>query len=901
MQDQHLFDREDLITRLKAGQPKVAVYKKALAQGDDDLKERFAMGEPIKRLVEKRASLIDQVLRSAWETQGLAHKPLALVAVGGYGRGELHPGSDVDIAILSESAIEADLGQPLESFLALLWDIGLEPGHSVRTIAQCQEDAAADLTIVTSLMESRLVAGRAPLFEAMRKATGPGSIWPAREFFEAKLKEQSARHHKFHDTAHNLEPNIKEGPGGLRDIQMIGWVAQRHFGAGTLRDLVRHGFLTEEEYRTLDAGQALLWRIRFALHTLTGRREDRLLFDYQRSVARQFGFNDNEGEQLGVERFMKLYYRTVMELSRLNEMLLQLFQEAILEQDQEISIQLLNPRFQIRNDYIEACHDQVFKPHPFALLEIFLLLQQHPEIKGIRASTIRLIRDHRYLIDEGFRKDLRARSLFMEIIRQPQGCSDELQRMHRYGVLEAYLTVFGVVAGLMQFDLFHVYTVDVHTLFVVRNMKQLGNPDREDALPMYTRIMAQIPKPELLYLAGLFHDIAKGRGVDHSELGAQFATEFCLTHGLGQHDTKLVAWLVKHHLLMSTTSQRRDISDPEVINEFARRVGNRVRLDYLYLLTIADIRGTNPSLWNSWKDVLLTELYDNTFRALRRGVENPLEKEEWIAETKGEALALLCNTRLTKEGILTLWKDLGEDYFLRHWPDEIAWHTKVILTASQSDLPLVLVREQTRRGGTEIFVYAPDQDHIFAATTRTLEQLGLTVLDARIITSARGYTLDTYIVLEAATNEAICEAKRVEEIITTLKARLTAKEPVSPLVNRRSPRQLKHFYIPTEVSFSDDAANARTIMEVVGTDRPGFLAQVALAMQLCGVRLQNAKIATFGERVEDIFYITDMDGRPLGGPIKFECLRTTITQGLSPHPPKQAIFPPAAGLLPTAG
>ncbi len=338
---------------------------------------------------------------------------------------------------------------------------------------------------------------------------------------------------------------------------------------------------------------------------------------------------------------MKHYYRIVMELSRLNEMLLQLFQEAILERDHAVEIQPLNKRFQIRNAYIEACDQDVFKRYPFALLEIFLLLQQNPHIEGVRASTIRLIRDHRHLIDDKFRNDLKARSLFIEIVRQPRRLGHELQRMHRYGVLEAYLPDFGAVAGLMQFDLFHVYTVDVHTLFVVQNMRHYTNPENKDALPMCARLMAQIPKPEILYIAGLFHDLAKGRGVDHSQVGATIAAEFCQHHGLGRFDTRLVAWLVEHHLRMSTTAQRRDVSDPEVVNEFARLVSNRVRLDYLYLLTVADIRGTNPALWNSWKDALLTELYENTLRALRRGVRNPIEKEEWIAEIKGEALAIL--------------------------------------------------------------------------------------------------------------------------------------------------------------------------------------------------------------------------------------------------------------------
>ncbi|MGH8583101.1 MAG: [protein-PII] uridylyltransferase [Gammaproteobacteria bacterium] len=879
--ERELFDAEllDAELGLNAAAPRVA-FRQAVQRGRECLAQRFAAGVQIKDLVAARTWLFDQVLYAAWRHCGLAPSPFALVAVGGYGRGELHPGSDIDITVLAEPAARAAGRGAIETFLRLLWDSGLEVGQSVRSSGECRE-AAADLTVATNLMEARLLAGEHGLFAAMREAVGPQAVWPPGAFFEGKLAEQATRHRKFHGTAHNLEPNIKEGPGGLRDIHMIGWVAKRYFGAESLHGLVDHQFLTEEEYRSLDQAQAFLWRIRFALHTLAGRREDRLLFDHQRSVAVRLGYADSETGQLGVELFMKHYYRTVTELRRLNEMLLQLFREAILESGGPIHVEPLNRRFQIRNQYIEASDEGVFKRYPFALLEVFLLLQQHPEVLGVRASSIRLIRDHRYLIDQTFRKDLRTRSLFIEILRQPRRLGHELQRMHRYGVLEAYLPVFGAVSGLMQFDLFHAYTVDVHTLFVVQNLRRYTNPESEEAMPKCVRIMAQIPKPELLYIAGLFHDIAKGRGGDHSHLGAQFVTEFCEQHGLSHYDTRLVAWLVQHHLIMSTTAQRRDIADPKVINEFATLVGNRVRLDYLYLLTVADIRGTNPALWNGWKDALLTELYDGTLRALRRGVTNPIEKQEWIAETKGEALAALLRSNLSKADIDSVWEGFGEEYFLRHWPDEIAWHTKAIAAVREADLPLAVLRRETARGGTEVFVYARDQDRSFADGTRALDQLGLTIMDARIITSPRGYILNTYIVLEAATHEAIKTKARADEIVATLKARLQRADPLDPPPKIRPARQLRHFKIPTVVSFGADETNQRTVMEVVAADRPGILAQIAIAMRFCGARLQNAKIATFGERVEDIFYITDLENRPLVDPLKLECLRSSITSALA--------------------
>ena len=854
-------------------------YKSRLAAVREHSRQQYFMGAPAETLVRELAASIDTILVAAWRRATLPETGMALIAVGGYGRGELLPASDIDISILLEKALTAGSGAGLEAFVTFLWDIGLEVGHSVRTIEDCRCEAEADISVATNLMEARLLVGDATLLEAMQAVTGPESIWPTPAFFEAKLAEQINRHHKFYDTGQNLEPHIKEGPGGLRDIQVIGWVAKRHFGAQTLHDLVSHGFLTEDEFKTLNAGQNFLWRIRFGLHLLTGRREDRLLFDHQRTIAEQFGFRDPGGQNQEIEQFMKMFYLTVLDLRRLNEMLLELFQEAILHRDRPAEIVPLNNRFQVRNGYIEARDDHVFDRYPFALLEIFLLLQQHPEILGVRASTIRLLRDHRHLIDDKFRADLRIRSLFMEIIRQPRRLGHELSRMHRYGILEAYLPVFAAVVGLMQFDLFHVYTVDEHTLFVVRNLRRMMVQEDSDDLPYCREIIARIPKPELLYIAGLFHDIAKGRGGDHSELGEKDALEFCKSHGLSLYDTRLIGWLVRNHLTMSRTAQRMNISEPEVIHNFAGIVGDQLHLDYLYLLTVADIRGTNPSLWTSWKATLLHELYRSTMRALRRGLENPVQRQERILENQGEALALLCQADLHQGSLRELWGSLSPDYFLRHSPEEIAWHAQAIFAHGDNPEPLVLLRPHARSGGTEIFVYAPDQDNLFAITTQVLDQLGLTIHDARIITSTRGYTLDTYTVLEEESGALVENEVRAAEIVDALKARLAAG-PTGD-VTRRPNRKLRHFSVPTQISFSDDPTKGGTVMEVVTTDRPGVLSRIAGAMRFCGVRLHNARIATFGERVEDIFYLTDSNNEPIRDPLKFECLRNSITSALA--------------------
>jgi [protein-PII] uridylyltransferase len=579
----------------------------ALSAASDNIRERFLSGESVVTLVHARSAVVDAVLTHLWQQYAKdCIGTAALVAVGGYGRAELHPYSDVDILLLLPKKLPADHKSQLGDFVTALWDVGLEIGHSARTVKQCRAEAKADLTVATSLMESRLIVGPIELYDDMRAVIAPNKIWPPTEFFAEKRKEQIERHHRYDDSAYKLEPNVKASPGGLRDIQVVGWVARRYFDVETFEELVPHRFLTPGQVQRLNDGQEFLWRVRFGLHVLTGRREDRLLFDHQINLAEMLGYEDAT-YTLAVEQLMQRYYRTVMDLSRLNEMLLQLFEEAIL-MDPAAQSEPLNERFSVKNGFLQTTNNEVFARQPSALLELFLLLQQNPEIRGVSAYTVGLIKRNLHLIDEEFRQNPRNHRLFLSILSAPEGVSHELRRMNLYGVLGLYIPAFGRIVGRMQYDLFHTYTVDEHSLFVVSNLRRFALPRFDHEYPYCSRIMQSFEKPEIAYLSGMFHDIAKGRGGDHSELGAVDAEAFCLEHGLSKYEARMVAWLVRHHLILSTTAQKKDIGDPHVINEFAAQVRDPLHLDYLYVLTVADVRATNPKLWNSWKATLFRDL-----------------------------------------------------------------------------------------------------------------------------------------------------------------------------------------------------------------------------------------------------------------------------------------------------
>ncbi|MCG6943312.1 MAG: [protein-PII] uridylyltransferase [Thiohalocapsa sp.] len=873
-------------TAAPPGTADIAAFKAQLSAAREALFARFDRGEPVTELVRRWSNDIDAIISATWRRFMPDGSEAAVVAVGGYGREELHPNSDIDLLILVGEGQAAYLGEAIGALVIFLWDLGLEIGHSVRTVDECRHEAADDITIVTNLLEARLIDGDAPLFECMRAAVGPDSIWPSEAFFAAKREEQRKRRQKYGDTAYNLEPNIKENPGGLRDIQMIAWVTKRHFGADSLHQLVEQGFLTETEYLALCEGQALLWRIRFALHRLTRRREDRLLFDYQRTLANEFGFTD-QGDNLAVEQFMQQYYRAVMELNRLNEMLMQLFQEAILLHDQIGPPEPVNKRFQVRSGYLEVTHPQVFARSPFALLEIFLVLQQRPELLGVRARTIRLIREYRHRIDDDFREDVRARSLFMEILRQPRGVTAALRRMNSYGVLAAYVPAFANIVGRMQYDLFHVYTVDEHTLRLLRNLRRFTIPEHNGEFPLCSAIAQRVPKQELLYLAGLFHDIAKGRSGDHSLLGAREAWDFCQLHYLSEYDSRLVAWLVEHHLLMSMTAQRKDIADPVVIQAFAEQVSDLNRLDYLYLLTVADSRATNPKRWNSWKDALLRDLYHAARRALMRGLDNPQAQDDLIEQKQREAMRLLALEGIDADDCRDLWSRFGMDFFTPSSPEEIAWQTQRILVTAPDQLPLVVIRPLASRGCTEVFLFSRDEKNLFVRITALLDQRALNIMDARITTTDDGFAVNAFQVL-GPDHCPIDQGDDTEALRESLLAALRRGDGQQPVVNRRLPRQHRHFPVETRVSFSEDTRNQRTMMRLSTLDRPGLLAEIGSVFEACDIRLQSAKIATVGAEVDDVFFISTQDGAPITCETALTCLRKAIHERLESSAEKRS-------------
>ncbi|MDQ5939669.1 MAG: [protein-PII] uridylyltransferase, partial [Pseudomonadota bacterium] len=699
------------------------------------------------------------------------------------------------------------------------------------------------------------------------------------QFFAAKMQEQQARYAKYHDTAYNLEPNVKEGPGGLRDRQVIAWVFKRHYNAATLKELIKYDFLPEEEYAELVTLLSVLWRIRYALHLLTNRADDRLVFDYQRDLAVQFGFSsDNQAYNQDVERFMQFYFKTVLGLERLNEILLQLFNERFVPRESN-DVMRLNADFSIINGYLEAVNAQVFERNPLALLELFLILEQR-QIKGVRATTLRLIRKNLYLIDENFRTNKAANRLFIEAFRQPSGITNQLRRMNRYGVLAAYIPSFTNIVSRMQYDLFHIYTVDEHTLFVIRNLRRFTIEKHREELPFCNEIFERISKPEVLYLAALFHDIAKGMKGDHSQLGELIARDFCAQHDLPRHDCNLVAWLVRNHLVMSMTAQRKDISDPDVILEFAQKVGSTEYLNYLYLLTVADIRATNPELWNSWKDALLKELYSETYTVIRKGLPNPAALADRLVENTQEAKAELLKLGMIEASINQAWQHVSDDYFLRYSADEIAWHTLAIAASKESELPLVLLRPQTQRGSAEVFIYTKNEGAIFSLSTVTLDQLGLTILDARIMTTLDGYVLNSFLVLEQS-GEPIDDLFREVHICKSLRHNLLQNKVAKTKNIHRQSRQAKHFPINTVINFHIDPLNRYTLLELITTDHAGLLSKIGQAFVQQRIYLHNAKITTIGSRVEDMFYITNADQQPITELQQLEALRLTLLKQLA--------------------
>ncbi len=823
-----------------------ASLREQLQQGRRALREHYAADGKARRMLWQHRLLIDRTLRGLWKDAELPGS-FTLVAVGGYGRGELFPHSDVDILVLLPHEPDVDLKAKLETLIGGLWDAGLEPGHGVRTIEECLFESAKDITVQTSLLEARWLAGSRSLFAAFTRAMRD-QLDP-QDFLQSKRLEQEQRYGKFQDSPYSLEPNLKEAPGGLRDLQAILWIS-RSAGLGeNWMQLAERELITPAEARQLASYHKFLSELRIRLHYIAGRREDRLLFDYQSALAAQFGFVDTPSKRAS-EQLMQRYYRTAKAITQLNTLLLQNI-AVQLSSGEDSEPEILNERFQAAHELLEARDADLFERQPGAILESFLLLQQRHELKGMSAPTLRALWRARVRIDARFRRDPANRALFLQLLQQPRGLIHELRRMNQYSILGRYLPAFGRIVGQMQYDLFHAYTVDQHILNVIRNLRRFTMVEFAHEYPQCSRLIAGFERHWLLYIAALFHDIAKGRGGDHSRLGMQDARSFCRAHGLTREDTELVVFLVEHHLTMSSVAQKQDLSDPDVISTFAATAKTERRLTALYLLTVADVRGTSPKVWNAWKGKLLEDLF-LLARRLLRGDSVGFEQD--IQAKQEEALRLLRLYALSDEVKDKLWSQLDVAYFLRHDGQDIAWQTRTLHYRVDSDRPVVKARLSPIGEGLQVMIYSRDQRDLFARICGYFEQINFSIADARIHTTRHGYALDTFLLLGPGNNPHYRDM--INLIEADLSERLQRQTPLHPPTRGRVSRQLRHFPITPEVNIRPDEKGASYALSIIAGDRPGLLYGIALVLGKYNINLITAKIVTLGERAEDVFLIS---------------------------------------------
>jgi [protein-PII] uridylyltransferase len=798
-----------------------------------------------RRLLRQHAQLVDRYVKAIWAEAGLP-AGAALVATGGYGRGELYPYSDIDILVLLAGEPGEDERPSLERLIGAFWDAGLEIGHSVRTVEGCAE-AAADITVRTALLEARYLAGSRTLFRRLegRLAEEADPVG----FFKAKKLEQEQRHAKHQDSPYSLEPNLKEAPGGLRDLQVIQWIARVAGFGRRWSDLVRRGLIERDEASQLARHEALLQDFRIRLHYLAGRREDRIVFDVQTALAAQLGYRDTPDRRAS-EAMMQRYYQAAKGVTQLNAILLQNL-EAMLAPRPDTSPRPLNERFEVRSELLHVRREDTFAREPTAILESFLLMMQHQGLRGMTARTLRALYRARFSVNSSFRKNPVARLLFLHVLQQPHGIVHEFRRMNQYGILGRYLPEFGRIVGQMQHDLFHVYTVDQHILMVIRNLRRFTMPELAHEFPLASELMSGFERRWLLYVAALYHDIAKGRGGDHSELGARDARRFCRRHGLAKDDADLVVFLVENHLLMSHVAQKQDVYDPEVVREFADRVGTERRLVGLYLFTVADVRGTSPKVWNAWKGKLLEDL----FRATRRVLTGELlARDIALAEKQSEATRLLRLYALSDTAKDRLWAQLDTAYFLRHDAQEIAWHTRNLHYRVSSERPVVKARLAPFGEGLQVMIYTRDREGLFARISGYFERAGFNIAEAKIHTTRGGYALDTFVVMGEGRDAhyqdriAMIEAELAEEVVS--------EAPLAPPRGGRLSRRVRHFPISPVVDLRPDERGAYQVLSIVATDRPGLLYGVARILARYHVSLQTARINTLGDRAEDVFLVS---------------------------------------------
>ena len=808
------------------------------------LKNEYLQRPNPRRLLARHTRLVDRTVKAVWGETGIASQA-ALVATGGYGRGELFPCSDIDLLVLLAAEPSAAERVALERLISRFWDIGLEIGHSVRTVEGCVEAAAGDITIRTTLLESRFLVGSRTLFERLEKAL----VFDPVAFFKAKKLEQEQRHAKHQDSPYSLEPNLKEAPGGLRDLQVIQWIARANGMGSKWSEFVPHGLIERDEARQLSKLEAHLHDLRIRLHYLAGRREDRLVFDVQGSLAAQLGHTDTAAKRAS-ESMMQRYYQTAKGVTQLNTILLQNL-EARLAPRPDTAPRTLNERFEVRSELLHIRQESTFKREPTAILECFLLMMQHQELRGMTARTLRALWRARSCINASFRKNPVAGLLFLHILQQPRGVVHEFRRMNQYGVLGRYLPEFGRIVGQMQHDLFHVYTVDQHILMVVRNLRRFTMPEFAHEFPLCSELMNGFERRWLLYVAALYHDIAKGRGGDHSELGAKDVRAFARAHGLAAEDQELVEFLVERHLAMSHVAQKQDVYDPEVVRAFAERVQNERRLVALYLFTVADVRGTSPKVWNAWKAKLLEDL----FRATRRVLTGePLARDAALAEKQAEAARLLRLYALSDSVKDKLWASVDTAYFLRHDAHEIAWHTRNLHYRVDSDKPVVKARLAPFGEGLQVMVYTRDREALFARICGYFERAGFSIAEAKVHTTRNGYALDTFVIMGEGRDAHYQD--RIAMIETELAAEVQSEASLGVPRGGRLSRRVRHFPISPRVDVRPDERGAYHVLSIVAADRPGLLYGIARILARNRISLQTARINTLGDRAEDVFLVS---------------------------------------------
>jgi len=852
----------------------VEAFSNLIYRGHNVLSEYHLAGGRSDILSKQRVWMTDRILIRAWEQSlngfDCTDSP-SLIAVGGYGRGELNLASDIDLLFLLPGKTRGSHKQHIEKFVQLCWDIGIKIGHSARTFADCVKLSRQDLTIATSMMEMRLLVGDPKSFDQVSARIRRKDIWPPEKFFQAKMEEQWARHLRYGETQFNLEPNLKESPGGLRDLHMISWITNRYFGTRHIEDLVEHSFITEPEYRTLINSRNFLWKLRNGLHVLADRCEDRLLFDLQRDLSSQLGYRD-DSTRMGVEKLMQQYYRTVKEIQILNETVLQHFDEVLRNRKPPV-IRKINQRFNRVGKLLQISSQAVFEHHPSTLLELFHVMQRNPELTGVEAATVRKLRSSLHLIDGNFRKDPGNRRLFLEIFKHPLGLTHSLRRMNTYGVLGRFFPEWGKIVGQMQHDLFHIYTVDTHSLFVVRNLRRLMVDKHRHEFPILSDIISKLNQRERLFLAALCHDIGKGSGRDHSEVGEKIALSLCRRLGMDEYDSGFVGWLVRHHLLMSFTAQKEDTSDPRVVERFAEQMGDQEHLDNLYLLTVADIRGTSHTLWNEWKGRLLSNLYLATSRLFRTGINSTRAIEQRVEQRK-QAIRKLVDPEIDTPRLNKFWAQMDQEYFLRNAPITSAWQAEQICNASLSDLPLVAVRHRPEIAAEQILIVTPEFEDQLVRATAALDSMRLRILDARMHHTNSGLSIMIFI----ATNT---DPGPITDQLTDRRRNRIRQFMLSPVngyspVALNLPRVVKQFNVRTSVSFEDNNDLGHTTMEVTSQDRPSLLYNVSRALFEHKVRLLSAKVSTLGEKAEDTFFITDRDGLPMSDPRQRSFLESRI-------------------------